>query len=170
VLGEGDTAPTFELRGTHEGEIDTHRLTDSLDRGTNVLLSFHAFDFNPVCTAETCSLLDAEFFTFRDDLAVLGVSGDGVYSRRQFAAQEAINYPLLSDTDGSVAEAYGALADEFEGTKRVPRRSSFLIDTDRTVALSAAVDADGPDDIGLTPLNDAITEFYRRRDSDEGMA
>ena len=106
MLDEGTTAPDFELSGTHRGETETYRLSDLTDAGNWVVLTFYAFDFNPICTEGICSLRDTEYFQFEPDMELLGVSGDGVYSHRQFAEQHDINFPLLADTDKRVAEQY----------------------------------------------------------------
>lgn len=159
VLTEGDTAPDFELRGVFEDEIGTYRLSDYTDAGEWVVLTFYAFDFNPVCTAGTCSLRDAEFLQFEDDLTILGVSGDGAYSHEQFSKQHNMNYPLLSDTSKRVGEAYGVLHDSYEGMEEIHRRSLFLIDPDRTIRLSVEVDVESADDIDVQPLVENIRKI-----------
>jgi peroxiredoxin len=159
MIGEGDTAPDFQLRGYYDGEIDTYRLSEFTDAGQWVVLTFYAFDFNPVCTAGTCSLRDAEFLQFEEDLAILGVSGDGTYSHKQFAEAHHMNYPLLSDTGKTVGEKYGVLLEEYEEMERVHQRSLFLIDPDRTVRLAVGVDTEDPEDIDIQPLVDSIRQI-----------
>jgi len=159
MLREGDTAPDFELRGVQDGEIGTYRLSDFTDAGDWVVMTFYAFDFNPICTAGTCSLRDAEFLQFEDDLAILGISGDGAYAHKQFAEQHNMNYPLLSDTGKTVGEKYGILLDEYEEMERVHRRSLFLVDPSRTVRLAVAVDVESPTDIDIKPLVEQIREI-----------
>ena len=159
MLTEVDTAPDFQLRGVFEGETETYRLSDYTDAGEWVVLTFYAFDFHPICTAGTCSLRDAEFLQFEEDLAILGVSGDGTYSHQQFSEQHGMNYPLLSDTSKQVGEEYGVLLDSYEGMEKVHQRSLFLIDPDRTVRLAIAVDVESPDEVELGPLVDSIREI-----------
>jgi len=156
IVGDGETAPDFELPGTEAGERSRYRLSDFTDDGRWVLLTFYAFDFDPICTEGMCSLRDAEFFEFHDDLVMLGVSGDSIHSHEQFAEQHDINYPLLSDTGKDVAEAYGVVREEHEGMRRVHRRAIFLIDDEQIVRFVAAIDADSPDDIDLNPVNGAL--------------
>ena len=159
MIDEGDTPPEFELRGVFEGAAETYRLSDYTDAGEWVVLTFYSFDFNPICTAGTCSLRDAELLQFEDDLAILGVSGDGIYSHEQFAEQHSMNYPLLSDTSKRVGESYGVLHESYEGMAKVHQRSLFLIDPDRTVRLSVSVDVEDPEDIDIKPLVDSIREI-----------
>lgn len=160
MLGDGDTAPDFELQGYADGTIDSYRLYDWIDAGNWVVLTFYTFDFNPICTEGACSLRDTAFFQFEDDLRLLGVSGDSVYAHQRFADQHHINYPLLADTDRTVGEQYGVVHDEpTEGMARAHQRSLFVIDSDRRIRLAVTVDADSPDDIDLAPLVDTIREL-----------
>ena len=159
ILKAGDTAPNFELRGTESGETRTYRLSYFTDTGQWVFLTSYAFDFNPVCTGGMCALRDAEFFEFYDDLAILGVSGDGVHAHERFADQHDINFPLLSDTSKEVAEQYGILRAEHDGMRRVHKRAVFLIDDTRTVRFATTIDAEEPADIDLDPINGVLREL-----------
>ncbi|KAA9396155.1 peroxiredoxin family protein [Haloarcula sp. CBA1130] len=156
MITEGEAAPDFSLRGFYEGEFGTHQLSDYTTAGEWVLLTFYAFDFNPVCTSGMCSLRDAEFLQFEDNLTVLGISGDGPYAHRQFAQNHNINYPLLADTSREVGEAYGVLLDDYEESPRIHQRSAFLIDPDQTVQLVVTIDAEDPEEISVGPLVEAI--------------
>jgi peroxiredoxin len=159
MLEEGTTAPDFELRGTHRGETSTYRLSDLTDAGNWVVLTFYAFDFNPICTEGICSLRDTEYFQFEPDMELLGVSGDGVYSHHQFADQHDINFPLLADTDKRVAEQYDVVRADYEGKKHVHQRAIYLVDPDRTIRFVTAVDVDSPEDIDLTPVLATVREL-----------
>lgn len=156
MLSEGDEAPDFALRGFYEGEFGTYRLSDYTNAGEWVVLTFYAFDFNPVCTSGMCSLRDAEYLQFEDDLTILGVSGDGPYSHQEFAENHSINYPLLADTSRAVGDAYGVMLDDYEKSQHIHRRSAFLIDPERTVRLAVTVDAEDPEEISAEPLVEAI--------------
>lgn len=156
MLEAGETAPDFALEGVFMGETETYRLSEYADEGTWVMLSFYAFDFSPICTEGACSLRDAEFLQFEDDLAVLGISGDSVYSHEQFAEQHHLNYPLLADTGRTVGEKYGAVRDSYEGMERVHRRGAVVVDPSRTVRRAFAADAEDPDDVNAGPLVDAV--------------
>ncbi|GGI99982.1 peroxiredoxin [Halobellus salinus] len=159
ILEVGDTAPGFELRGTHDDDSDTYRLSDYTDAGQWVFLMFYTLDFNPICTAGMCAVRDAEFFDLYEDLVPLGVSGDGVHSHKQFATQYSINYPLLSDTGKDVAEQYGVVREEYEGMRRVHQRAVFVVDDTQTVRFATVVDADSAGDIDLGPINDTLQDL-----------
>lgn len=93
-------------------------------------------------------------------LSIFGLSRDGPYSHREFAQKEDINYPLLSDTDGEVLSAYDVLIPEIEGLKNVPRRSLFLIDSDRTITFKWVAEKNFEEsDFGLNPVREAIKEL-----------
>ena len=171
MLSEGETAPDFELVGvpdrlaarvdadadgwTPESELRRFRLSDSTEAGNAVLLSFYMFDFAPVCTEQTCRMRDAEFFQLTDGLDVYGISADGPYSHAAFAEQRDLNYPLLSDTDGSVAEQYDVLHDEFRGMRRVTERALFVVGPDRTVRYAWS-DPTGTTDPDLEPAQQVV--------------
>ena len=59
-------------------------------------------------------------------MEVVGVSFDSAESHQKFISKYYLNFPLLADTDGKIAEAYGTkMAD-----KNMSRRVSFLIGLD----------------------------------------
>lgn len=130
MLQTGQQAPTFELPGAGGGRIDTHGLTEYTDNGWAVVVVFYPFDFHPTCTSQMCTLRDSEALSLLENTVVLGVSTDGAYSHRAFAEQHRIDFPLLSDSDGRVAEAYGVRADEMNDHRGVARSAVFVIDPD----------------------------------------
>lgn len=159
MLAVGETAPGFELQGTDAGDRETFRLSKYAAADQWVFLTFYTFDFNPICTEGMCALRDAEFFSLYDDMALLGVSGDGIHSHEKFATEHRIDYPLLSDTGKDVAESYGVLQAEYEGMRRVHQRAVFVIDDSQTIRLAETVEADSPDDVDLDGLNDELRDI-----------
>jgi peroxiredoxin Q/BCP len=123
----GQPAPDFRLQ-------DQHGAWQTLAqyRGQWVVLYFYPKDFTPGCTTEVC--------TFRDDIVdlrragarVLGVSLDDVKSHAEFAAKYHVPFPLLSDAQRAVAQAYGVLASRMG--MHYARRETFLIDPQGVVA------------------------------------
>ncbi len=120
-------APEFSLAS--DGG-DTVRLADL--RGRRVVLFFYPKDDTSGCTKEACGFRDALPEFDEQDAVVLGVSPDDIGSHEKFRDKYDLNFPLLADTDHSVAEAYGAWGKkklygrEYEGVLR----STFLIDAD----------------------------------------
>jgi len=159
MLGEGTEAPTFELPGTGS-ETDQFReyaLDEALAEGP-VLLNFYMFDFNPQCTTHVCSINEMAWFELDERLTVFGISTDRTFSHSAFADQEGLQFPLLSDSDGSVAERYDVLYEEFQGHKRIAKRSVFLVDAGGVIryAWSTEDPADQPD---LSAVRDAVDEL-----------
>lgn len=152
MLQTGTQAPNFTLPAASDVDdsLKEVSLTDALADGP-VLLNFYVFDFHPACTDNVCELHDLAWFDLDTSLTVVGISTDSVYSHRAFAAAEGLDFTLLSDSDGSTAESYGVLYDEFNGHRRIAKRSVFLVDTDGTVVYAWATD-----DPGTQPDFDAV--------------
>lgn len=118
----GSPAPEFELRDQHGQRV---RLADFRDR-KNVVLVFYPYAFTRVCTSELCALRD-ELPSFQgEDVQVLAVSTDTIFTLRVFAEHEGLDYPLLSDfwPHGEVARAYGV----FDDVRGCAIRGTFIID------------------------------------------
>jgi peroxiredoxin (alkyl hydroperoxide reductase subunit C) len=118
----GDAAPDFTLPNQH-GE----RVTLSSYRGhKNVLIVFYPFAFSGICTRELREIRDRLEDFQGDDIEVLTISCDSIYTLRAWADAEGHFFPLLSDfwPHGEVARAYGVL-NERTGS---PIRGTFLVD------------------------------------------
>lgn len=103
-LQAGDKAPGFTL-------ISSSGETYTLDQfiGTKrVVLYFYPKDDTPGCTKEACSFRDHMAAINQQDTVVLGVSADSSKSHQKFSEKYGLNFPLLSDEDHRVAQAYGA--------------------------------------------------------------
>lgn len=119
----GDPAPTFTLPSTGGGEVS---LSSYL--GKPLVLVFYPGDDTPVCTKQLNSYNDdlSQFDAL--DAQLVAVSAQSVESHEKFADKNGFKFPLLADTDKSVAAAYGTL-----GPLGFPRRSVFIIDGDGIV-------------------------------------
>lgn len=119
----GEAAPEFELPDQN-GQL--HSLEDYRDRW--VVLYFYPKDETPGCTTEACEFRDNIFAFNEINAQILGVSFDDVESHQKFAEHHSLPFPLLADTDGQAADAYGVK------TKRrgmsFAKRQTFLIDPD----------------------------------------
>jgi peroxiredoxin Q/BCP len=126
-LPVGAPAPEFEL-SDQTGQL--HSLEDYRDQW--VVLYFYPKDDTPGCTTEACEFRD-NIFAFREiNAQILGVSFDDVDSHRKFAEQHSLPFPLLADTGGKAAAAYGVRTRMLGMT--VAKRQTFLIDPAGKVA------------------------------------
>ena len=124
MITEHTPAPQFTLMSDKEKEVS---LSDY--KGSWVVLYFYPKDNTPGCTTEACAFRDN--FPFYEDtgITVLGISKDSPKSHVSFKEKYNLPFTLLSDTEGAVAELYGA-SNMLGGTKRI----SYLIAPDGTVA------------------------------------
>ena len=128
---ENDTqAPDFDLANQYGEHV---RLSDF--RGVRpVALVFFPLAFSSTCTGELCALRDDLSAFQNDDVQLLAVSCDPVFTLKAWAADQGFEFPLLSDfwPHGAVSTAYGV----FDVEKGAPRRSSYVIDKAGTVRWS----------------------------------
>ena len=118
----GDAAPP--VTGKNE-KGKTWKLADAAGKKI-VLLYFYPKDDTPGCTKEACGFRDSIGDLKKSGVEVLGVSFDGEESHQKFIEKHNLNFPLLADTDGKIADAYGVRVPG----KNVARRVSFLIGKD----------------------------------------
>ena len=123
----GQPAPGFELTD-QDGE--THTLEDYRDQW--VVLYFYPKDDTPGCTTEACEFRDDIFKFRRMGCQVIGVSLDDEASHKAFAEKHGLPFPLLADTEGVAADAYGVKG-SFAGMT-IAKRQTFLIDPEGRVA------------------------------------
>jgi peroxiredoxin Q/BCP len=130
MLEAGSTAPDFELTDDQGRRV---RLRDF--RGRRVVLYFYPKDGTPGCTREACSFRDVHAELQRAGVVVLGVSPDTPQSHAAFRQRHGLPFPLLSDPEGKVAQAYGAWAQKnLYGRKRWGvARTTFLVGPDGRV-------------------------------------
>jgi thioredoxin-dependent peroxiredoxin len=121
-----------------------------------VLLYFYPKDDTPGCTKEACSLRDRIGELQTNNVQVVGVSFDTGASHQKFIAKYQLNFLLLADTDGKIADAYGA---RMVGPLKMARRVSFLIGLDGKIA--HVTDAMNPD-VHLAEMRDAIAELAKK--------
>ncbi|MFB6177295.1 MAG: redoxin domain-containing protein [Halobaculum sp.] len=158
MIEVGESAPDFTLTGVHEGALGEWTLSE-VAATRPVALVFYVYNFSPICTSQMCEVRDLEWLTFTDEAAVLGISTDGPYSHRRFAAEYDLSFPLLSDRTMTVYDSYGMTADTETG--RDPRRGVVLVDSDGTVRyVWQAADTWADWEVGrLAELNDRLTEL-----------
>jgi thioredoxin-dependent peroxiredoxin len=130
-LTPGDQAPDFTLP-----DADGNPVSLSSYRGRQVIVYFYPAAMTPGCTKEACDFRDRQPDLAGADTAVLGISPDKPEKLAKFRDKEKLTFPLLSDPDHAVEEAYGAYGEKMMyGKKSVGViRSTFVINPDGTVA------------------------------------
>jgi len=146
----GDTAPLIEGK---DQAGKTWKLADVVGKKV-VLLYFYPKDDTPGCTKEACGFRDRMADLKQDKVEVIGVSFDSPESHRKFIAKHNLNFILLADTDGKIADAYGV---RMTG-KDMARRVSFLIGLDGKIAHVT----DTPSaDTHLSEMKDAVARLKK---------
>ena len=130
MVEKGTPAPDFTLPSDGGASLRLSSL-----RGRKVVLYFYPKDDTSGCTAQACELRDALPRFEGVDAVILGVSPDPVASHRKFREKHGLNFPLLSDEDHAVAEAYGVWVQKsmYGRTYMGIERSTFLIGDDGRV-------------------------------------
>jgi peroxiredoxin Q/BCP len=128
-LNVGDTAPPFRAIAVG-GEYGTGREVSLTEfRGTAVVLYFYPKDDTPGCTAQACGLRDA-WSEFAGGAKIFGVSIDSAPSHEKFIKKYQLPFPLLSDPDKEIVNAYGVWVEKSMYGKKYmgAERSTFIID------------------------------------------
>jgi peroxiredoxin len=131
----GSKAPDFTLMNENREPV-----TLSSQKGHPVVLAFFPAAFSGVCTKELC--------TFRDSMAklnnakaqVYGISVDTFFTLAAFKKDQNLNFPLLSDFNKEVIQAYGAYNPDMIGLKGIAKRSTFVIDKDGVIRHAEVLD------------------------------
>ncbi len=131
LLAAGDKAPAFALPDQDGTKVSLKDFA-----GRQVVVYFYPRDDTPGCTKEACQFNDNLRSFTRSKVAVLGISGDSAEKHQKFRAKYGLTFPLLTDADHKVGEAYGAWGEKtLYGKKSVGViRSTFLIAADGRIA------------------------------------
>jgi peroxiredoxin Q/BCP len=122
----GDIAPDFSLSDQH-GNV--HTLSELCATGP-VVLFFYPAAMTAGCTKEACSFRDNAQAFQQFGAQRVGISMDDVAKQTEFSNQHGFDYPLLSDTSGTVAASYGVK--RAIGLLKV-KRTTFVINPDHTI-------------------------------------
>lgn len=125
MLQVGELVPDFTLVDQDE---KSHTLSQY--RGKKVVLYFYPKDMTPGCTVQAEGMRDSMNDLEAKGIVVLGVSVDDVKSHKKFVEKHNLNFPLLSDTEKVVVQAYGVWKEKSMFGKKYMgiQRDTFLID------------------------------------------
>ncbi|WP_067828416.1 thioredoxin-dependent thiol peroxidase [Nocardia inohanensis] len=124
-LSPGDAAPAFTLPDADGKEVS---LSDY--RGRKVIVYFYPAASTPGCTKQACDFRDSLGELNEAGLDVIGISPDKPAKLAKFRDNEGLTFPLLSDPEKEVLQAYGAFGEKTMYGKTVTGviRSTFLVD------------------------------------------
>jgi thioredoxin-dependent peroxiredoxin len=141
----GDVAPAFSGQDQNGKTVS---LADFAGKKI-VLLYFYPKDFTGGCTREACSFRDGFEDFSTNNVEIVGVSFDSADSHLQFIAKYKLNFTLIADTDGKLADIYGVRM----AGKDMAKRVSFLIGLDGKIV--HVTDSKDPD-THLAEMKEAI--------------
>ncbi len=163
TLEPGDEAPSFTAMADNgeQWNSDDH-VGDSI-----IVVFFYPAAMTGGCTAQACSFRDNRTKLTEMGAEVVGISGDTVENQRIFKITNNLNFPLLSDTDGSIARSFGvpvregasSITREVDGEEVVLARKvttarwTFIIDRDGTIVYKdTQVDAAGDSEAVISAI------------------
>ena len=130
TLSIGTAAPEFELSDQHGNKVSL----SSFKGKKNVVLLFIPFAFTGTCTGELCAMRDDLASFQNDNVELLALSCDSMFTQRIWAEKEGYNFPVLADfwPHGAVAQAYGI----FDEARGCALRGTFVIDKEGIIRWS----------------------------------
>lgn len=125
ILKTGDKAPDFSLVDQNGKKTALKGFT-----GKKLLVYFYPKALTSGCTTQAQAVRDALADLAASGVAVVGISPDEPRTQKKFDDKHSLGFPLLSDSDHSVAEAYGVWGEKSMYGKKYMGiiRSAFLID------------------------------------------
>ena len=129
-LSPGDPAPDFALPDADEKPVTLMQF-----RGKRVVVYFYPAASTPGCTKQACDFRDNLRVLDKAGMAVVGISPDAPAKLRKFREEERLTFPLLSDPDHRVLEAYGTWGEKSLYGKTVTGviRSTVVVDASGVV-------------------------------------
>lgn len=121
----GDLIP--EILGIDQ---DGNTLTRTAFLGQKIALYFYPKDNTPGCTHQACDLRDHYATLQASGYAIIGVSVDSATSHQKFRAKHDLPFPLIADTEHTLAEAFGVWGEKtnYGRTYMGMHRTTFIID------------------------------------------
>ncbi len=132
-LQTGDPAPEFSLTSNDDSTVS---LSDFA--GQSVIIYFYPAAMTPGCTTQACDFRDSLEPLRAAGYRVIGISPDQPAKLARFVAKEGLTFPLLSDPDRQVLQAYGAFGEKTMYGKTVTGviRSTVVVGPDGRVTLA----------------------------------
>jgi peroxiredoxin len=144
----GQNAPDFSLPNTSRETVTLSGL-----KGKKVILAFFPAAFTGVCQQELCTFQSSLVELNNANAVVLGISVDAPFSNGAFAAQNGVEFDILSDYSRSTVAAYGIELNDFAGMAgyTASKRAVFVVNEEGQVTYEWV----GPNP-GVEPDYDAV--------------
>lgn len=130
ILSPGDKLPEFSTVDHNGNQVNSETL-----KGKKTVIYFYPKDMTPGCTAQACNLRDNYQTLLDNKYNVIGISPDNTKSHLKFAEKYSLPFPLISDTDKSIAKLFGVwgrkkfMGREYDGINR----TTFVFDEELVV-------------------------------------
>ncbi|WP_181684640.1 redoxin domain-containing protein [Halorhabdus salina] len=152
MVSEGTEAPDFTAPLAN-GEIDSFRLSESLDDGP-IVLAFFPGAFTSVCSHEMTEFRDRYEEVEHAGGTLYGISVDSPFALNEFRDKLELPFDLISDAEKEIVDGYDLAMDFDElGVYDVAKRSVFVVDSDGELAYAWV-----SDDPGVEPDYDEVIE------------
>ena len=152
MVSVGDVAPNFTLMANDRNMVT---LSDSI--GNKVILAFYPAAFTGVCTTEMCTFTDSMSKFDGMEVEVFGISVDSIFSNNEFANNNSIGFPLLSDVNREATNSYGVGISFVMPGYVASQRSVFIIDEDGRIGYAWV--AENP---GIEPNYQEIIDYCKK--------
>ena len=153
MIDAGVKAPDFIAPAVIDGRGTELALYQLIERHDAVVLCFVPANFVPTCTAALAAVRDAGWHD-RDDLVVVVLTGDSLFSGFAYADRFDLSFPIVADFHGGVADSYNLLTASWEGHSDISRRATVVIDGEWTVRFAEAT-TDALDRVTPSPIQNA---------------
>lgn len=139
ALKTGDKAPDFKLFSSELKEVSLNDF-----KGKKLIIHFFPMAFTGTCTEQLCTLRDSFGYYDGMNAEVIAISVDSPFSLAKFKEEQGYQFPLLSDFNKEVSQAFGAYYDEFVfNLKGVSKRAAFMIDEEGNISYAEVLENAG---------------------------
>ena len=153
----GDKVPDFKLPFATQDTINFEGIGAQDLLGKRYILAFYPADWSPGCTKETCTFRDTMSQFEKLNVMVFGVSVDNLFSHRQWAKWDSLNFPLLSDQTHKLGEAIGV----YNQDHGMFQRSIFVVGPDGKLEY-VKYNYSVKDDTDFNALKQALTNLIAK--------
>ena len=135
----GQQAPDFTLFSSDLKQVSLADFT-----GKKVIIHFFPMAFTGTCTTQLCTTRDNFGYYEKLGAQVLAISVDSPFTLAKFKEDNNYQFPLLSDFNKEVSQAYGSFYDEFVfNLKGVSKRAAFVLDENHQVIYAEVLESAG---------------------------